>query len=105
MPILLLFPSGQALLILPLPSHWSAYIQSSSLEEVIRFYLNAQAFYLLHLPLPLTRDRKEKNRTQQLNAYIDNGRHFVRDSETNCTLSPVAEKDKVTNDIMQSHRD
>ena len=81
--ILLLFPGGQALLTLPLSSHWSAYIQSPSLEEVIWFHLNAQALHLLYLPLPLTRNKKKgKNKTKQLNTCNDKGGHFVKDSVT-----------------------
>ena len=62
--ILLLFPGGQVLLTLPLSSHWSAYLQSPSLEEVIWFHLNAQALHLLHLPLPLTRNKKKGKKKQ-----------------------------------------
>lgn len=80
--ILLLFPGGQALLTLPLSSHWSAYNQSPSLEEVIWFHLNTQALHLLHLPLPLTRNKKKGKNKTKLNTCNDKGGHFVQDSVT-----------------------
>lgn len=40
-----------------------------------------------------------------MKAYSDKGRHFIKDSETNYTLIPAAEKNKVTRSRIQSHED
>lgn len=61
----------------------------------------------------MTRNKKKKGekkkpkrqKPQQLKAYSDKGRHFIKDSETNYTLIPAAEKNKVTRSRIQSHED